>query len=228
MTIYSKASSLFSHFYAGPITVALSLPFESNFFQLLLTFPFNILVLFSVILVVWTIRLFTKKPNRINRSVVDVETPTLNGEKNDFSKSFLSKREDITTRPTEIVVEEIPRDFKGSREGIISLYNWFYKFAKINLVEIDANMTPQEFLTIVSSKLPSKGIKPLEYLVRSCEIANYSKIEPTNEMNSKCLESVELLKALIEGDDSNKDEEDIEHIELSAEIISQNVALEEN
>jgi hypothetical protein len=47
-------------------------------------------------------------------------------------------------------------------------------------------------------------------------------------MNSKCLESVELLKTLIEGNDSKKDEEDIEHIEISAEILSQNAVLEES
>jgi hypothetical protein len=158
----------------------------------------------------------------------NVEPQTLNGVMDNLAKSSGSNNVDMISSPIEIVVGEIPRIFKGNREGIISLYNWFYQFAKINLGGINANMTPQEFLTLVSSKLPSKGIKPLEYLVRCCEIANYSKIEPTNEMNSKCLESVELLKTLIDGDDSKKVDEDTESVELSSELLSQDVLLRKN
>lgn len=228
MAAYSKASSLFSLYCARLMTVAMSLPIESNIFQLVLTFPFNILLALSGILVVWTIRLFTKKPTRKNSTMVDLETQSVNGSVANFSMSLTSNKDVIVTRPIEEVLEEIPRNFNGSREGIISLYNWFFLFAKIKFRGIADNMTPQEFLSVVSSKLPSKGIKPLEYLVTSCEIANYSKIEPTNEMNSKCLESVELLKTIIEGDNSEKNDQDIESIELSSELLSHNVALQEN
>jgi hypothetical protein len=67
----------------------------------------------------------------------------------------------------------------------------------------------------------------LEYLVTSFEIANYSKIKPTIEMQSKCFDSVEVLRGLIEGGDLRMSDEVKELDELSLELVTHNVHMHE-
>jgi hypothetical protein len=67
----------------------------------------------------------------------------------------------------------------------------------------------------------------LEYLVRSFEIAMYSENKPTRERQSKCLESVIVLKDLIEDGDSRMSDDDKEVDELSSELVTHNVQFHE-
>ena len=82
-------------------------------------------------------------------------------------------------------------------------------------------------MSVVSGRIPSQGAIPLEYLVTSFEIAKYSKIKPTKEMQSKCLDSVEVLKELIEGGDTRMTDDVKELNGLSLELITHNVRVHE-
>jgi hypothetical protein len=63
--------------------------------------------------------------------------------------------------------------------------------------------------------------------VTSFEIAKYSKIKPTREMLSKCLDSVEVLKGLIESGDSRISDDDTEVDVFFSELGSYKVELHE-
>ncbi|MHC4690382.1 MAG: hypothetical protein ACYS5F_12210 [Planctomycetota bacterium] len=222
MAVYSKPSSAVGLYFARKIAVALSLPLESGLLELVLTFPFNVLLVMTVVLIVWIVRIFTGKPPHINHSMVDVESqPAQEAEK---EMSILA-RGTILKGP--MLVEEMPRNFKGSKEGVVKLYIWFYRFAQGRLGGIADNMTPREFMSVVSGRIPSQGVIPLEYLVTSFEIAKYSKIKPTKEMQSKCLDSVEVLKDLIECGDTRMSDDVNELNEPSLELITHNVQVHE-
>jgi hypothetical protein len=181
--------------------VALDLPLESSLFQLVMTFPFNVILAMAAVLVVGTVLAFTRKPARSSLPVVDVEsqtTPKKGGEEPKFTRKDYAEN-----HLAQVVEEEIPRSFEGNKDGIVKLYNWFYRFAQSKLGGIVNNMTPMEFMGIVSGRIPSEGAPTLKYLVMSFEIAQYSKINPTSEILFKCSKSVEMLKDLIEAGDSH-------------------------
>jgi hypothetical protein len=97
-----------------------------------------------------------------------------------------------------MVEEEMPRSFESNKDGIVKLYNWFYRFAQWRLGGIANNITPRELVNVVSGRIPSEGASALKYIVTCFEIANYSKINLTEEMLGKCLKAVEMLKELVE------------------------------
>jgi hypothetical protein len=197
MAVISKPSSAVGLYFMRKLLVATSFPIEASFLQLVLTFPFNVLLVMTMVLIVGIIRIFTKKPTRINHSMVDMEKRP----EHEVNARARERRSTLKGS-TQWVEEEIPKSFEGSKEGVVELYTWFYRFAQGRLGGIGENMTPRELLRVVSGRIPSQGALPLEYLVTSFEIANYSKKELTREIQSKCLNSVEVLKNLIEGMDS--------------------------
>ena len=204
--------------------IAASLPIESSLFQLVLTFPFNVLLVMTVVLIVWIVRIFTKKPTHNSHSMADIERqPAQEAEE----EVFILARGATLKAPMQIVEEEMPRSFKGSVEGVVELYTWFYRFAQGRLGGIGDNMTPRELMRAVSGRIPSQGGFPLEYLVTCFEIAIYSKKELTKEMQAKCLNSVEMLKDLIEGGNSGVSDDVNELDELSSDLVTQNVQLHE-
>ncbi len=215
MAVYSNPSSAVGLYFARKIAVALSLPLESSLIQLVLTFPFNVILAMTVVLMVGIVRIFTRNTKRINDSMIDGERqPAQEAEE----ASILARGANLKGSK-QIVGEEMPRSFKGSKEGIIELYTWFYRFVHGRLGGIADNMTPRELLSVVSGRIPSQGALPLEYLVTSFEIAMYSERKPTREMQSKCSESVVILKGLIEGGDSRMSDDD-KVDELSTELIT--------
>ena len=219
MALYSKPSSAVGLYFARILTVALSLPLESSLCEIVLTFPFNVLLAMTVVLIVGTVRIFTRKPTTINHSMVGVKIQSAQDAGEGVSK--LVRGANLSSM--QMVEEEMPRSFKGSREGVLTLYTWFYRFAQGRLGGIGDNLTPREFMGIISGRIPSQGTLPLEYLVTSFEISNYSKIQTTKEMESKCLDSVEVLKDLIEGRDSSVNGDVKELDDLSLERITHKV-----
>lgn len=183
-----------SHF-TWKSAVTLDLPLESSLFQLVLTFPYNVILAMAAVLVVGIVLAFTRKPAR--SSIPEVESQTT--PKDGGEEPKLTRKVHMENHPAQAVEEEIPRSFEGHKDGIIKLYNWFYRFTQWKLGGIADNMTPREFLGIVSGRIPSEGAPALEYLVTSFEIANYSKISLTKEILFKCSKGVEMLKNLIEG-----------------------------
>jgi hypothetical protein len=200
MTVYSIPSYTAGLHFTRKSAVALDLPLESSLFQLVLTFPYNVILAMAAVLVVGTVLAFTRKPAHSNPKV-DVESQTT--PKDVVEEPKYTPEGYMENHPAQAVEEEIPRSFEGNKDGIIKLYNWFYRFTQWKLGGIADNMTPREFMSIVSGRIPSEGAPALEYLVTSFEIANYSKVNLTEEILFKCSKGVEVLKDLIEGGGSH-------------------------
>ncbi len=222
MAVNTKPSSIVGSYLAKKIVIALGLPLESSLLQLVTTFPFNVILALTVVLIVGIIRIFTKKPRRLNRSLVDAENQPAH-ETAEISKLVRGTNLE-SPMPME---EEMPRSFNGDKDGIVKLYDWFYRYARWKLGGISDNMTPREFMSVVSGKVPSQGALPLEYLVTSFEIVTYSKITPTREMQSKCLNSVEVLKDLVEGGDSRLSDDVNDADELSLVLVTHDEQMHE-
>ena len=223
MAVYSKPSSAVGLYFTRKIAVASSLPLESSLLQLVLTFPFNVILAMTVVLIIGIVQIFTRQTKRKNDSMVNGERqPTQETEE----VSILAHRANLKG-PKQIMENKMPRNFKDSKKGVIELYNWFYRFAQGMLDGIADNMTPRELMSVVSDRIPSQGALPLEHLVTSFEIAMYSESKPTKEMQSKCFESVIALKDLIEDEDSRMSDDDKEVDELSSELVTHNVQFHE-
>ena len=216
MAIYSKLSYSVNLYFAWKSVDALDLPLESSLFQIIMTFPFNVILVIAAVLVVGIILAFTRKPARSNTPKVDVESqPT---QKAGGAMPKITREVNLEGHPVEVVQgveEEIPRSFEGNKDGVVKLYNWFYRFAQWRLGGIADNITPREFVNIVSGRIPSEGTSALIYFVTCFEIANYSKINLEEEMLLKCLKAVEVLKDLIEGGSSRVSDDVIELTETS-------------
>jgi len=201
--------------------VALGLPLESSLFQLVTTFPFNVILAMAAVLVVGTVLAFTRKPARSNILKVDMESqPAREAEGGvpKFTRGVYSESHPVQ------VVEEMPRNFDSNKEGIVKLYNWFYRFTQWRLGGIVGNITPREFVNVVSGMIPSEGASALKYFVTCFEIANYSKINLTEEMLFKCLKAVEVLKDHIESEGSRVSDDVIELDENSSVLSSYNLS----
>ncbi len=199
MAAYSIPSYTVGLHFTWKSAVALDLPLESSLFQLVLTFPYNVILAMAAVLVVGTVLAFTRKPAR--SSIPDVESQTM--PKDGGEESKFARKGYMENHPAQVVEEEIPRSFEGNKDGIVKLYNWFYRFAQRKLGGIVNNMTSMEFMSIVSGRIPSEGAPALKYLVKSFEIAQYSNINPTKKMLFKCSKGVEILKDLIESGGSH-------------------------
>ena len=221
MATYSKLSYSVNLYFARKSIVALDLPLESNLFQLVMTFPFNVILVVAAVLVVGTVLTFTRKPARSNTPKVDAESQPK--QKADAVKPKFEREVNLEGHPVQVVEEEIPRSFEGNKDGIVKLYNWFYRFAQWRLGGIADNITPREFVNVVSGRIPSEGASALKYFVTCFEIANYSKINLTEEMLLKCLKAVEVLKDLIEGGSSRVSDDVIELEEPSSVLSSHNL-----
>ena len=221
MVAYSLHSAMVSLHFAWESAVAISLPLDSSLFQLALTFPFNVILAMAAMLVVGIILALTRKPARSNKEKGEVKNKPTREAKGETPK--FTGGDNSEGNPVRVVEEEIPRSFEGPKDGVVKLYNWFYSFAQWRLEGIAENLTPREFLSVVSGRIPSEGSLALEYLVTSFEIANYSKTDLTEEILSKCLKGVEVLKDLIEGGGSRVADDAIELDEASIVHVTHNL-----
>ena len=222
MTTFSKLSYSINLYFARKSVVALDPPLKSNLFQLIMTFPFNVILVVAAVLVVGTVLAFTRNPARSNTPKVDVESQSMQKANGAIPK--ITREVNLEGHPVhvvQVVEEEIPRSFEGNKDGIVKLYNWFYRFAQWRLGGIADNITPREFVNVVSGRIPSEGASALKYFVTCFEIANYSKINLTEEMLFKCLKAVEVLKDLIEGGSSCVSDDVIE-LDAPSSVISSN------
>ena len=221
MAAYSIPSYTVGLHFTWKSAVALDPPLESSLFQLVLTFPYNVILAMATVLVVGTVLAFTRKPARSSIPKVDVENQTT--PKDDGEEPKFTRKGYIENHPAQVVEDEIPRSFEGYKDGIVKLYDWFYRFTQWKLGGIADNMTPREFMSIVSGSIPSEGAPALEYLVTSFEIANYSKINLTKEILFKCLKGVEALKDLIEGGNKHVSDDIVEPDETSLALSTHTV-----
>ncbi|MGD2200131.1 MAG: transglutaminase domain-containing protein [Candidatus Bathyarchaeota archaeon] len=143
---------------------------KPGLFMIITTYPYNVITFAGVAIIIGSVLFITRrKEEEAERSV-----------------------------PVKVFREEMPRDFKNYRDGVVKLFNWFYNRSDSKLEDIEDSMTPREFQAAVLMSIPEKGDKALEYLVTAFEIADYSTSEIGQEMYEKSLAAVELLDGLME------------------------------
>jgi transglutaminase-like putative cysteine protease len=138
-------------------------------FMIITTFPYNLTIFAGFAVVIGSVLVLTRKSEIIAQTAV-----------------------------VEEVEEEMPRDYKDYKDGIVKLFNWFYARSRRRLEGIDDSLTPREFQGAVLLGILEKGRPALEYLVTAFEIADYSASNPSQEMYEKSLAAVELLGGMIE------------------------------
>ena len=196
-----------SSFTSFGMAVTQDLPSKSELLQLILTFPFNVILGMAMILVVGTVLTFTRKPAGNPRKKGDAISKTTEVE----GEVPQQIRAGAVNHPAYEFEEEMPRHFEDYKDGVVKLYNWFNRFTQSRFGEITDSMTPREFKRAVLGRLPSDDDSALEYLVTSFEIANYSDSKLTKELLDKTFKAVELLKGVIERGSSGEDDQELNH-----------------
>lgn len=214
MGVYTKLAITGGSYSFFEVASTLRLPLEPELLRMITTFPFNVILAMTAFLVIGIILAFTRKPSRSKKADVDVNSqPT---QKVNEGMPHSVQGADVENRPAQEVEEEIPRRFENYKNGVVKLYNWFYRFTQRRLRGITDNMTPREFESVVLGGIPSDGAPALEYLVTSFEIANYSDFKLTKEMVDKSLRAIEVLKDLIENGSSSVHNHDLTDVESSS------------
>jgi len=113
--------------------------------QVVTTFPFNVILVMTIALIVGIVYSYTRKPAHSSKPFngVDIE---------EMSQSLQGS--DALSQAAEIE-EEIPLLFEDYADGVVKLYSWFYRFTQRRFVGIADNMTPREFKDAVLLKSPS-------------------------------------------------------------------------
>jgi hypothetical protein len=185
---------------------AANVPLLPELLQVVTTFPFNVIIVMVIALIVGIVFSLTRRPGHLSNRSLDVDIE-------EISQSIQGS--DALDQTVE-VEEEIPQLFEGYRDGVVKLYSWFYRFVQRRFVGIADNMTPREFKDAVLLKCPSTVASALDYLVNAFEIASYSNFLLTNEILDKSLEAVRLMKETIEDGSSPLSAHEQTHDESSA------------
>jgi hypothetical protein len=189
----------------------LRLPLEPELLQMLNTFPLNVILAVTALLVVGIIIAFNRKPTRSKNANVDVDSQPMRNVDEEMPNSV--KDANMLDGTAKEFEEEMPRRFEGNKDGVVKLYNWFYRFAQSRLTGVTDDMTPREFQSVVLGLIPSDGVSALEYLVTSFEIANYSAFKITEEIIDKSFKAIEVLRSLIENMSPYVHENDLLNVE---------------
>lgn len=216
MRVYAKHALAGGSYSLLEVEETLRIPLAPELLQLITTFPFNVILAVTAFLAIGTILAFTRKPTRSKKANVDVNGQPM--QKVDEKVHHSVQEANMVGRPAQEVEEEMPRRFEGNKDGVVKLYNWFYRFAQRRLNGITDNMTPRELESVVLGMIPSDGVSALEYLVTSFEIANYSHFKITKEMVDKSLRAIEVLRNLIENGSSYVHDHDLTNVESSPNI----------
>jgi hypothetical protein len=214
MRVNAMLAHTYGSFYSFAITVAQQLPQESELLQIITAFPFNVILAMAAVLIIGTVLSFTRKPARPLQPKVDVMSRSVQEAVNEAPQR--PQGADGMSRNAQRVEEEMPQHFEGYRDGVVKLYNWFYRFTQRRFEGIADSMTPREFKRAISNRIPSDGASALEYLVTIFEIANYSGSKLTKEAFDKNMRAVEVLKDLIDNESSSVSDHDLNHDESSS------------
>lgn len=216
MRVYAKHAIAGVSYYLLEVEETLRIPPAPELLQIITTFPFNVILAVTAVLVIGTIIAFTRKPARSKKAYFDVNGQPMQKVNEEMPHSV--QEANMVGRPAQDVEEEMPQRFNGNKDGVVKLYNWFYRFAQRRINGITDNMTPRELESVVLGMIPSDGVPALEYLVTSFEIANYSHFKITKEMVDKSLRAIEVLRNLIENGSSYVHDHDLINVESSANI----------
>ena len=145
---------------------------ELGLLEMLTTFPNNLLVFGSCMLVIGAVYVYTQRGGPV---VVPED------EEEEFDDEDLDS----------------PIIYSDYKEGVVKLFNRFYKINQRRFKDIKESMTPREFQYTIIRLMPPEGKQPLEYLVTAFEIADYSLGRPTKDMFDKCQKAMDLLLGLM-------------------------------
>ena len=155
------------------VSVLLPPQADTGLLQLLTSFPTNLIVFTSGLVVIGAVYLYTQKKAPL---IPIVE------EEDDYDYE-----EDL-----------LPLTYNDYKEGVVKVFNRFYRKNRRRYKIITESMTPREFQYTIMNKIPQKGESALEYLITAFEIADYSLGRPTKDMFDKCQKAVEVLDGLME------------------------------
>lgn len=152
------------------------LPPQPSLLQVLTMFPYNIIILAAgATILVGGVVIMSQKNKRPKLSAQTVKDEL--------------ELEDID--------DNTPLQYETYKEGIVKLFNRFYKKNLRRYKEVTESMTPREFQNVIFRRIPSSGSQALDYLVTAFEIADYSISKPTKEMFDKCQKAVDIIEGLI-------------------------------
>jgi hypothetical protein len=157
------------------VAVSMRPPPQPSLLQILTTFPYNIILMVAgATVLVGAVVVMSRK----GRSPIQ-----------------LTRKEEAKSELEEI--DEGPLVYENYKEGIVKLFNRFYRKNQRRYSEVTGSMTPREFQDALLRRIQPNGAQALDYLVTAFEIADYSTSRPTKEMFDKCVKAVEILERLI-------------------------------
>ena len=154
------------------VAVSMRLPPQPSLLQVLTTFPYNIILMAAVATVL------------IGAVVVM--------SRRGASPITLVRQEEVYSEIEEI--DEGPLTYENYKEGIVKLFNRFYRKNQRRYSEVTESMTPREFQEALLKRIHSNNAQALDYLITAFEIADYSTSRPTKEMFDKCVRAIEILE----------------------------------
>ena len=157
------------------VAVSMRLPPQPSLLQILTTFPYNIILMVAgATVLIGAVVVLSRK----GRSPIQ-----------------LIRKEEAESELEEI--DEGPLVYESYKEGIVKLFNRFYRKNQRMYSEVTVSMTPREFQDALLRRIQPNGAQALDYLVTAFEIADYSTSRPTKEMFDKCVKAVEILERSI-------------------------------
>ena len=157
------------------VAVSMRLPPQPSLLQILTTFPYNIILMVAgATVLIGAVVVLSRK----GRSPIQ-----------------LIRKEEAESELEEI--DEGPLVYENYKEGIVKLFNRFYRKNQRMYSEVTESMTPREFQDALLRRIQPNGAQALDYLVTAFEIADYSTSRPTKEMFDKCVKAVEILERSI-------------------------------
>ena len=157
------------------VAVSMRLPPQPSLLQVLTTFPYNIILMAAgATVLVGAVVVMSRKSG---------------------SPITLTRQEEAESILEEI--DEGPLVYENYKEGIVKLFNRFYRKNQRMYSEVTESMTPREYQGALLRRIQPNGAQALDYLVTAFEIADYSTSKPTKEMFDKCEKAVEILERSI-------------------------------
>jgi len=154
------------------VSVLLRPQADTGLLALITSFPANLIIFTSGLAVIGIVYIYTQKKTQKMPAIPEEE------EYDD---------EDYT----------IPITYSDYKDGVVKVFNRFYRKNRRRYKNVTKSMTPREFQYTILKKIPKKGESALEYLITAFEIADYSLGRPTKDMFDKCQKAVEVLDGLM-------------------------------
>lgn len=157
------------------VTVIPAPPSARNILQLLLSFPYNIILATTVAVTVGVVAARRKRADDFPDERVPLQ-------KVNEGVGF---------------EDDVPLTYTSYEEGVVKLFNRFYITMQRIYPEIEDTMTPREFEATLIDRIPQDAYAALNDLVTNYEIAMYSNIPLTKDDFGRTTATIELVIELM-------------------------------